>query len=265
MTMLKSVVLSSLMLVLNTCGRGREEPPNAILVGGDVNSGALHAFEKTHGRHPSRDELLSLHRVFIDNEVLYREGLKIGLGEGDAGNRERVIAKALSAIDANVRRESVPEAELRRWFEAHRERYEQPARFDFEEAALADGRSEPAVRALVEKLNGSAPDAVQADVRVFTGRPEANIVQSYGQEVAAAFAQSKPGQWSALRTRDGFRAMRLTAMTARRPAVFEARREAVRRDYVEAMAADKRGSAVRALWKNYKIEFAEQHECLADQ
>ena len=47
------------------------------------------------------------------------------------------------------------------------------------------------------------------DLRVFTGRPHDNIVQSYGAEFAAALAARTPGEWRALPSRDGLRVMRL--------------------------------------------------------
>ncbi len=56
-------------------------------------------------------------RVWLDNEVLYREGLALQLDKGDTAIRERVIFKALSVIDASVKLPPVDESTLREWFE----------------------------------------------------------------------------------------------------------------------------------------------------
>jgi hypothetical protein len=258
--------VTGVMLTVAACGVGRaDDSANTVVVPGDVNHATLHDLQRVRGRHLTREELLELHRVWIDNEVLYREGLKLPLEPGEAGNREHVIFKALGALDQQMRSASVTEEELRRWFERRRERYEQPARFDFEDAALPSQSSESAVRALVDALNSGATADTRASLRTFKGRPESNLVQSFGQEVAQRLAQAPPGKWLALRARDGWRAMRLIARTPASHAVFEVEREAVRRDWIEEKASVKRSAAVQELWKKYKIEFAETIECLADE
>lgn len=258
--------MAGLIATLGACGVSRaDDQASTIVVGGDVNHEAVHAFEKSRGRQPTREELLSLHRVWIDNEILYREGLKLPLDAGEAANREKVIFKALGVIEEKVRPTVVTDAELRSWFDNRRDKYEQPARFDFEDAALSGQSSEAAVRALVEKLNRGAPADAGASLRAFKGRPESNLLVSYGPEVAGALANAQPGKWLALRARDGWRAMRLIAMTSAAHAVFETQREAIRRDWLAATVAEKSRGAVQELWKKYKIELAPTFECHADK
>jgi PPIC-type PPIASE domain len=256
----------SVLLVLFACGSRRaEDAAETIVVPGDVNHEAFHALQRARGRHLTREEMLQLHRVWIDNEVLYREGLKLPSRPGDSATRERVMARALSAIDEKVRPTSVSDEELRRWFDSRRDTYEQPSRLDFEYAAFSGPSNEAAVRALVEQLDSGAPLDAGASLRTFKGRPEASVVQSYGPEVAGALVRAAPGKWQALQTREGWRAMRLTALTPGRHATFDAAREAIRRDFIEAAVAEKRDAAVRALWRSYKIELEETIECLADK
>ena len=133
--------------------------------------------------------------MWLDNEVLYREGLALRLDKGDKAIRERVIFKALSVVDAGVhgcRRSTRPvcASGSRR----NRARYDEPARFDFQEAVLAGDPSEAAVRAFAHALNAGTPGDAQAGLRVFTGRPHENIVQSYGAEFAQALRSSPPGR-----------------------------------------------------------------------
>ena len=119
---------------------------------------------------------------------------------------------------------------------------------------LAGDSSEAAVRAFVAALNAGTPGDAKAGLRVFKGRPHANLVQSYGAEFAKALESRPPGEWQALRTRDGWRAMRLEAITPARPAVFEALRGVVLQDWTDATLAEQRTAAVRALAKKYKRE-----------
>jgi hypothetical protein len=194
-----------------------------------------------------------LRQVWLDNEVLYREGLALQVDAGDKVIRERVIFKTLSLIDAGVKLPSVDEQQLRAWFEAHREKYDEPARYDFEEAALAGQASESDVRQFVAALNAGEPGDARAGLRVFKGRPLANLEQGYGAEFARELGQSAVGRWGAFKTSTGWRAMRLNALTAAKPAAFEALAAVVFQDWKDATASEQRTAAVRALAGKYKI------------
>jgi hypothetical protein len=226
------------------------------VVGADVDREAIETFKAIRGHDPSAEELVALRQVWLDNEVLYREGLALQVDKGDTAIRERVIFKALSVIDSNVKLPPVDGDVLRKWFDSHRDKYDEPARYDFEEAALTGDSSEAAVRAFVKELNGGVPGDAKAGLRVFKGRPQANLVQSYGPELARTLTESKPNEWRALHTRDGWRAMRLNAITPPKPAVFQVLRGVVLHDWTDATAAEQRTAAVRALAKKYKV----QHE-----
>src|SRR5262249_19765171 len=142
------------------------DDPHTIVVSPDVDKQAVELFEESRGRKPDKRELEALHRVWIDNEVLYREGLALQVDKGDDAIRERVIFKALSVIDANVKLPAIDDQKLRAWFEAHRDKYDEPARFDFQEAVLSGDTSESAVRAFVDELNTGTPGDARAGLRV---------------------------------------------------------------------------------------------------
>ncbi|MEP7052625.1 MAG: peptidylprolyl isomerase, partial [Pseudomonadota bacterium] len=193
-------------------------------------------------------------RVWLDNEILYREGLALQVDKGDPAIRERVIFKALSVIDANVKLPPADDNTLRKWFEAHRAKYDEPARYDFDEAALSGDSPEATVRDFVKDLNNGTPGDAKAGLRVFKARPQENLLQSYGPELADALVKALPGQWQALHTRDGWRAMRLNAVYAPKPAVFDTLRGVVLQDWTDATASEQRTAAVRALGKKYKVK-----------
>jgi PPIC-type PPIASE domain len=186
--------------------------------------------------------------------VLYREGLALGLDKGDNAIRERVIFKALSVVDAGTKRPPFDEQVLREWFEKNRARYDEPARYSFQEAVLAEESSEIAVRAFVSALNTGASPETEAGLRVFTDRPHANIVQSYGADFAAALETAPAGEWLALRSGSNWRAMRLESVTVAKPAEFDQLQGVVLQDWTDAVLAEQRSAAVRALAKKYTIK-----------
>lgn len=258
--LLHFVVLGGLLFAVDHLVSGKADDPRTIVVGAEVDSEANETFTAARGRPPNAPELQALHQVWLDNEVLYREGLALQVDKGDPAIRERVIFKALSVIDSNVKLPAVDDKVLRAWFESHREKYDDPARYDFEEAALSGDSSESAVQAFVKALSSGTPGDARAGLRVFKGRPHSNLVESYGTEFARTLEAAPPGVWQALQTRNGWRAMRLNATTQARPAAFEALRGVVLHDWTDATAAEQRTAAVRALTKKYRIKYEASRE-----
>ena len=185
--------------------------------------------------------------------MLYREGLALQVDRGDPAIRERVIFKALSVVDANTKLPALDDKTLQQWFQTHREKYDEPARYDFQEAALEGKPGEAEVRAFVAALTAGTPGDARAGLRVFKNRPHANLVQSYGGDFAAALESSTIGEWRAINTRDGWRAIRLDASSAPKPADYAALRGVIQQDWTDAVLSEQRSAAVAALAKKYTV------------
>ena len=251
--LLHFVVLGGLLFAADHALLARDGDPRTIVVAAAVDAEAVKLFRESRGRAPNPEELAALRWRWLDNEVLYREGLALRVDRGDPAIRDRVIFKALMTIEAGLRLPAVDDAALRRWFDSQRARYDEPARYDFQEAALAGDTSEAAVRAFVGALNAGIPGEAKAGLRVFKGRPHDNLVQGYGAEFAAALQAARIGEWTALASKDGSRAMRLDAIASPRPATFEALRGVVLQDWTDATMAQLRTDAVRELGRKYTV------------
>jgi hypothetical protein len=252
--LLHFVALGAVLFALDHFIAGRADDPRTIVVNAAVDAEARQVFKAARGREPDREELFALRRVWLDNEVLYREGLALGVDKGDASIRERVIFKALSVVSADLKLPAYDDALLRAWFEKNRARYDEPARYDFREAVLAGEPSEAAVQAFVEMLNRGTPGELDAGLRVFKGRPRANVVQGYGEEFARALEESPAGRWRALATRNGWRAVQLDSVAPRKPAEYEPLRGVVLQDWIDATMAEQRSAAVGALARKYTVK-----------
>lgn len=250
--LLHFMLLGAALFALDHWLVAHTDDPHTIVVGAEVDRDARAMFKSARGQEPSAQQLAALRQAWLDNEVLYREGLALRVDQGDATIRERVIFKALNIVEANLKLPPVDDKTLRSWFEAHRDKYDEPTRFDLEEAVLAGDNSESAVRAFVTELN-TGTGSTRAGLRVFKGRPHGNIVQSYGAEFAKALEEASPGEWRALRTLEGWRAMRLDGVVAGKAAVFEPVRNVVLQDWTDATMAELRTAAVRALARKYTV------------
>jgi hypothetical protein len=247
------IAIGAVLFALDAILVARKDDPRTIVMDEAVDQEARRIFTETRGHAPDAAELRALRQVWLDNEVLYREGLALGLDRGDNAIRERVIFKALSMVDSGTRLPAYDEALLQQWFERNRARYDEPARYDFHEAVLAGDASEAAVLAFVEALNGGKPPDVEAGLRVFKARPQPTIVHSYGEEFANRLAGLARGQWHAMPSREGWRAIRIEAVTAAQAADFEQLRGRVLQDWTDETLAAQRSAAVKSIAARYRI------------
>jgi hypothetical protein len=248
------IVFGAVLFAVDHFVSGRADDPHTIHVDAGVDQHAREVFKQARGRDPNAEELQSLRRVWLDNEVLYREGLALQLDKGDQAIRDRVIFKALSMIDASLKAPPFDEAVLREWFEKNRVKYDQPARYNFQEAVLSGEKSEAALHAFVAGLNSGSPGDAQAGLRVFKDRPRDNLVQSYGEDFIGSLEALPTGEWRVLKGKAGMHAIRLDSVAPAQPANFEQLRGVVLQDWTDAMMAEQRSAAVRALEKKYTVK-----------
>jgi PPIC-type PPIASE domain len=251
--LLHFLMLGAVLFVVDHYLIAKADDPRTIVMGSEVDKEARELFKSSRGQEPTSEQLAALRQVWLDNEVLYREGLALRVDQGDSAIRERVIFKALSVVESSLNLPNVDDKALNAWFESHRDKYDEPGRYDFQEAVLTGNNTEAAVRAFCAELNRGQQGDTQAGLRVFKGRPHSNLVQSYGAEFAKLLEGLPPGEWQALQTREGWRAMRLDAVTAGKPASFEVLRGVVLQDWTDATMAAQRTAAVRTLAKKYKV------------
>jgi hypothetical protein len=256
--LLHFLLLGAALFTLDSLLASRSDDPRQIVIDATVDAEAVRVFSAARGRAPNQDELYALRRVWLDNEVLYREGIAMQMDQGDKAIRDRVIFKALSSINAGLKLPPVDDQVLRGWFVQNRAKYDEPPRFDFSEAVLPEATpGEASARTLAASLNAAGGGEANAGLRVFKGRPQANIVQSYGAEFSSALQAQAPGEWRALRHGDSWRVVRLDGSTSARPASFEALRSTVLADWTDAVMAEQRAAAVKRMALKYDIRTQE--------
>jgi len=232
----------------------RSDDPHTIVISAAADADMRKIFEGARGHAPNAEEVAAMRRVWLDNEVLYREGLALQVDKGDAAIRDRIIFKALNVVDANTKLPSYDDALLKQWFDSHRDKYDEPTRYDFQEAALSGVASEAAVRAFVAELNAGKSGEAKAGLRVFKGRPHSNLLLSYGEDFAKALEAAPRGEWRAQPTRDGWRAIQLEAIVPGKPADYATLRGVVLQDWTDATLSAQRSAAVKALAKKYSLK-----------
>lgn len=250
------LLFGALIFAVDALLASRAGDPNLITVGADVAVEAKALFRTSIGREPTPQEMKQLTDRWVDNEVLYREGLALGVDKGDKGIRDRVIFKALNIMQSNLTAPPADEKTLRDWFEKNRANYDEPPRYDFVEAVLIGDTSPESVKKFSASLNAGVQDDEKSGLRVFKGRPRSNLVISYGEAFTQALDQLHPGQWQALNGKDGVHVVRLEAKQAGVPTTYDAVRAQVFPDWKDATLQQLRTDAVRELGKKYRIAYA---------
>ena len=248
------IVLGALIFAADTLFLSVRGDPQEIVITKETYAEARGAFVAGMKREPTDAELKVLTDRWVDNEVLFREGLALGMDRGDQAMKDRVVFKVLTATQSGLVLPKIDDEGLRKWFESRRDQYDLPARFSFEEAVLAASDSTPEkLNKFVTALNGQQAPELEASLRIFKDRPRPNLDQSYGSAFADVLTKQTIGTWAVLQSQEGYRAIRLTALTPGREVSYDEMRERVYTEWKEFTSSQLTKNAIRELGKKYRI------------
>lgn len=156
-------------------------------------------YERQWGRAPSSAERATLARDYVRSEILFREGMAVGLARDDTVLRNRVIQKMELLLQAEGTIEQPSEAELAAYYAAHAEAYRQPDRIAFAQhyfsPALRGDRAESDAAAVLAKPGepvGGDPFMLESPTAPVDRE---RIAADYGTEFADALFQGPQGRW----------------------------------------------------------------------
>ena len=182
--------------------RVQRPPPERVVIE-KAYVEALRAEQKERtGEAPSEEETRGLVQRTIDEEVLYREALALGLDRGDVIVRRRLLQKMELILRAGVPEPS--DEELTAYLNAHPERYGAAASVSFQhvfvsrdrhgDATLADaGRVLAALRAGADPEKEGDPFVAGA---AFAGRSRADLAGVFGGAFADGVFAAPLDAWS---------------------------------------------------------------------
>ena len=260
--LLHFVLIGAALFALERAVR-REPPPRAqdprIVVGADVRASLAETWSATHGQAPSPADLDTLVAQWIDDEVLYREGLARGLDRDDPRVRDRVASKMAHVVKAEVVVPEPAEADLRAWFDGHRERWAKTDLFDFVQVFVLGDDEAARARAtdLLAKLQAGADPAGLGDTfsggRHYRRRKLDDLARSFGDEFVTGMAEQTPGTWALRRSRFGLHLIRIERQTPAEVPELAAVLPDVRKDWEDARRADGYAAAMRTLRARWEI------------
>lgn len=164
-------------------------------------------FQSQWRREPTPEEFSRLVENKVQNEVLYREALAMGLDREDEIVKRRMAQKMrFLAEDVAAAREPTT-AELRTWYEKNSASFAQPPRLSFRHLYFSPDRRGPRARDDAAKalaaLAGQPEDAKAASAladpfmfqEYYRDRAPEYLAKEFGPQFALAVAKLEPGSW----------------------------------------------------------------------
>lgn len=236
-----------------------------IVVDAQHVDGLAENYVRQFGQPPSRPVLDSLIARYVDDEILYREGLAAKIDAGDEVVRRRIIQKMQFLVQDLHAPKAPSEAALQAYYHAHAARYTAPERIAFTHIYFSpdrdgdDGAKQRALKVLASLGPGVARAPERGDAY-----PDAYDFASIGPEEADRLFGETPiakdifgaprGRWSGpFRSGYGWHLVYVSAMVPRHLAPFARVRDRVHADWLDDTQSAANRRAFEALKQRYTI------------
>jgi hypothetical protein len=248
---------------------GASSDPEEIVIDAPRVATLVDGFERSRRRPPTAAELDGLVESYIRDEVLFREGLALGLDRDDSVIRSRVRLKMEVLGDGPDI--EVTDADLETWLDANADRYAAPARYDLRQVYFDPARHgatlEAQVGATLSDLQRD-PEIDPATLGDATLLPavlgdvtHSDIAAQFGDDLAATLTNAPAGRWFGPVTSSyGQHLLRVDLRAAAKAAVLADVRDAVTRDVQYARTQTTRDS----LYAHLRARYTNRIEPLTD-
>jgi hypothetical protein len=249
--LLHFVLIGALLFAFTAWRQQKQDHTEIRITSGEIAQ--LAAFWETQSqRQPTSEELRGLIEERIDEEVLAREAVRLGLDRDDVIVRRRLAQKMAFVSDDLAVVSEPAEADLRAYFNAHKEAYTTPDLYALRHVFFNPDRHRNALdsdaqRALQRLRRGANASEVGDPFmlpRELADVSRDDIARDFGSVFAEAVTTSQPGAWTGpVRSPFGVHLVKLESHTPSSVARFEDVRDRVR----EAFLAQKQQEANAAL------------------
>jgi peptidyl-prolyl cis-trans isomerase C len=177
---------------------------NQILIPQSLTDKLIFQWATQNGRPPTQDEKDGLLELFIQQEILYREALALGLEQGDVIVKRRLAQKMQYLFEDLSPAPEPDHDELKTYLELNAGQFRLPARLSFNHIYFKTDNGSSGVtnntKKLLPLLNKGEADPASSGDRLllptsFHGVTENEIAKSFGKVFAANLFTLPRDQW----------------------------------------------------------------------
>lgn len=217
-------------------------------------------FEQRQHRPPTAaDQQQLLHR-YVEDEALFREGLRLSLVRTDPMLRAQLIARVRSLIQGEVADAPVSEAQLQSYFDAHRADFSHPETISYREYLF---RRAPEASDAARRLSASLQSGAELTGPELPApaeharRTEADLTASDGPDLARRIWALPVGVWRELSSARGVHVVRVEEHAPAADPPLSTIREQVLAEYRKAELARAFQAQVDRLTAQWQVHLAE--------
>lgn len=141
------------------------------------------------GRLPTDAELRGLVEAYVRDEMLYREGLALGLDRDDPVVRGRIRQK-MEILSTDALSVEPTDGELQAYLDAHREEFDIPGRLSFEQVYIDPAKHREPLDSVLTRVRGQLSRGRSPDVVGDRTMLPHSMVQVMPTEVSTRFGEA---------------------------------------------------------------------------
>ncbi len=219
-------------------------------------------FQATWQRPPTAEELKGLLDARVREELMYREGVALGLDQDDPVIRRRIAQKVEVMAEESATQQAADDAELQRYLQANAQRYQLPAEVAFEQVLFDPGKHGAQLQADLasglQRLQAGAEqeqigDRTQLPAQVAL-TPADLVAREFGEPFAAALPGLPVGSWTGpVASGFGLHLVRVNSLVPERLAALGDVRKALERDWENERRLQARQAYYDQLGEKYAV------------
>ncbi|CAH2401845.1 peptidyl-prolyl cis-trans isomerase [Mesorhizobium ventifaucium] len=255
------VIGTALFGVFHFVKAGDQPAAEEIVVSSGQIASMAAIFSRTWQRPPTAKELDALVSEHIRDEIIYRQGVAMGLDKDDAVVRRRIRQKMEFVADLAADVEPT-DAELKGFVAEHPGWFRSEPRFSFAHVYFggADVPDAEGLNRLLRDLNAGTADASTAGSPFMAGADFADlsrsaVAQTFGEDFAAGIDKAAADAWHGpVTSAYGTHLVRMTGRVEAREPPFEEVRAAARREWLHLKKVAANDALYERLRANYVVK-----------
>jgi hypothetical protein len=249
--------LFALFAALN---RDAMQAPDEIVVDAARITSLVGQYERVWQKAPTQEEVRALVAGWVREEILYREGMALGLDLNDSVVRRRVAQKMEFVADGTVPAEPT-DGELEAWLQAHADKYRIEPVYTLRQVYFDPARHDEDLRDHLRALASTREGAAlvpEGDATLLPGRLQlagaSEVARTFGVDFAEAVGKLRVGEWQGpVASAYGLHVVKVEQMTpGRHPKLAEVRAQ-LERDWSIAQSEQLSEALYQAVRARYTV------------